>query len=375
MRPRNAVIAAVQTGPHTLELHEFGRPSVPDDGALLRVEACGLCGTDVAQFDGDHARMGLAGLPCIPGHEPVGLIEEIGPSAAVRWNVAAGDRVAIEPHLSCGVCDACLDGQRNACAVGEHRDVNYGFIGTDVGCGLWGGYSQYMLLDPRTVMHKVSKRLSPATASMFNPIGAGIRWACRAPSTKIGDTVVVLGSGQRGLACVIALRVAGAGMVIVTDLARCSSKLDLALELGADHVVVADEEDVVERVTELTGGRLADVVIDVTAGATKPVTDAIEIVKRGGTIILAGAKEGKAIPDFVSDKVVLKSIRMQGVFAVDSASFREAIRLIESNTGVFARMHSRSYPLADAAQAIQRLSGADGEPPAIHVAIEPWASV
>jgi threonine dehydrogenase-like Zn-dependent dehydrogenase len=174
---------------------------------------------------------------------------------------------------------------------------------------------------------------------------------------------------------VIALRVAGAGMVIVTDLARCSSKLDLALELGADHVVVADEEDVVERVTELTGGRLADVVIDVTAGATKPVTDAIEIVKRGGTIILAGAKEGKAIPGFVSDKVVLKSIRMQGVFAVDSASFREAIRLIESNTGVFARMHSRSYPLADAAQAIQRLSGADGEPPAIHVAIEPWASV
>jgi len=373
MSDGNRVIAAVQTGPRTLELHEFARPVVANDAALLRVEACGLCGSDIAQFEGAYARDGLAAMPCIPGHEPVGVIEEIGPSAAVRWNVAVGDRVAIEPHLSCGVCDACLDGERNACAVGEHREVNYGFIGTDVDTGLWGGYSQYMLIDPRTVMHKMAKSLSPAIASMFNPIGAGIRWAYRAPSTRIGDTVVVLGAGQRGLACVIALRAAGAGTVIVTDLARCASKLELALELGADHVVVADEEDVVERVTELTGGRLADVVVEVTAGATKPVTDAIEIVKRGGTIVLAGVKEGRAIPDFVSDKIVLGNIRIQGVFAVDSASFRQAIRLIEFDTGPFARMHSRTYPLAEAARAIERLSGADGDPPAIHVAIEPWA--
>lgn len=370
---RNAVTAAVLTGPRTLELHEFARPAVPDDGALLRVEACGLCGTDVAEYEGDYARIGLAALPCIPGHEPVGVIEEIGHSAAARWKVAVGDRVALEPHLACGVCNACLDGERNACEIGEHRDVNYGFIGADVGSGLWGGYSQYMLVDPRTVMHRMSGSLSPAIASMFNPIGAGIRWAYRAPATQIGDTVVVLGSGQRGLACVIALRAAGAGKIIVTDLARAAHKLDLALDLGAHHVVVADEEDVVERVTELTAGKLADVVVDVTAGATKPVTDAIEIVKRGGTIVLAGAKEGRAIPNFVSDKVVLKSIRIQGVFAVDSASFREAIRLIESGSGPFERMHTRTYPLADAAQAIERLAGTDGAPPAVHVAIAPWA--
>lgn len=360
------------TGPRTLEVHELARPAVPADGALLRVEACGLCGTDIAEFEGDLARIGLAGMPCIPGHEPLGVIEEIGERAATRWKLSAGDRVALEPHLACGVCDACLDGDRNACAIGEHREVNYGFIGTDVGSGLWGGYAQYMLIDPRTVMHRMSPGLSPAVASMFNPIGAGIHWAVRAPSTRMGDTVVVLGCGQRGLASVIALRAAGAGTIIVTDLARASHKLDLALELGAHHAIVVDEEDVIERIVELTGGRLADVVVDVTAGATKPVTDAIEIVRRGGTIVLAGAKDGRAIPDFVSDRIVLKSIRIQGVFAVDSASFREAIRLIESGQGPFARMHTQTYGLADADRAIERLAGADGRPAAVHVAIDPW---
>jgi threonine dehydrogenase-like Zn-dependent dehydrogenase len=369
---RNRVLAAVQTGPRTIEVHEFARPPVPDDGALLRVEACGLCGTDIAQFDGRLAAAGVAGLPCVPGHEPVGVIEEIGPVAASRWGVGPGDRVAIEPHLACGLCEACLEGDRNACTVGEIQEVNYGFIGSEVGNGLSGGYAQYMSIDPRTVVHRMSSDLSPAVASMFNPIGAGISWAYRAPATRLGDTVVVLGCGQRGLACVIALRAAGAGLVIVTDVARAAAKLDLALALGADHAVVADEEDVVQRVREITAGRLADVVVDVSAGATRPVTDALEIVRRGGTVVLAGLKEGRAIPDFVSDTIVAKSIRIQGVFAVDSASFREAIRLIESGTGPFARLHTRSYPLAEAGRAIDRLSGADGEAPAVHVAIEPW---
>ncbi len=367
-------LAAVQVGPRRLELQELPLPTVADDCALLRVEACGLCGTDVAQYEGSFAEAGLAYLPCIPGHEPLGRIAAIGPTAALRWNLREGDRVALEPHLSCGTCDACLAGERTACAVGEHRDTNYGFIGTEVESGLWGGYSQYMHVDPRTILHKLPPDLPASIAAMFNPMGAGIRWAYRAPATRLGDTVVILGSGQRGLTCAIAARAAGAGQVIVTDLARASHKLDLALELGADAAIVADEEDVVERVVELTGGKLADVVVDVSAGATKPVTDAIEIVKRGGTIILAGAKEGREIPGFVSDKLTLGGIRMQGVFAVDSASFREAIRLIAADPATFERIHSDSFPLAEAGRAVERLSGADGKPPATHVTIEPWAT-
>jgi threonine dehydrogenase-like Zn-dependent dehydrogenase len=366
-----ATRAAVLVGPETIELHEFERPAVPEDGALLRVEACGLCGTDIAQWHGFFLESGLSGERCIPGHEPVGVIDEIGPVAAARWHLAVGDRVAVEPHLSCGACAACLDGHRTACEVGEHRDANYGFISAEHGSGLWGGYAEHLQLDPRTVLHRISPQLPSALASMFNPIGAGISWGSRVPSTKLGDLVVVLGSGQRGLACVIAARAAGAGTVIVTDLARAAGRLDLALELGADHAIVADEENVVERVIQLTGGRLADIVIDVSAGATQPILDAIEIVRRGGTIVLAGVKDGLPVVGLLPDRIVLKSIRMQGAFAVDTASFREAIRLLELGTGPYARMHTKSFALADAEAAIARLEGSDGDPPALHVSIEP----
>jgi threonine dehydrogenase-like Zn-dependent dehydrogenase len=201
-----------------------------------------------------------------------------------------------------------------------------------------------------------------------------VRWAYRVPSTQLGDTVVILGAGQRGLACVIAAKAAGAGKVIVTDVARASNRLDMALAFGADAVIVDDEEDSVERVRELTGGRLADVVVDVSAIATQPIVDAIEMVRHGGTIVLAGVKGGREVPGFVSDKLVVRSIRMQGVFTVDSASYREAIRLIESDPARFARLHSSSFPLAEAERAILRLAGEDGEPPALHVTIEPGRS-
>ncbi len=366
--------AVVQVGAGKLELHDFARPAVGDDGALLRIEACGLCGTDISQLGGFFSEAGLADPPFIPGHEPLGVIDEIGERAARRWGVAVGDRVAVEPHLSCGLCAACLSGDRTACEQGEFSETNYGFMSTERGPGLWGGYAEYMYLDPRTVLHPVSPALPASIAVMFNPIGAGVRWAYEAPSTRLGDTVVILGAGQRGLACVIAAKAAGAATVIVTDVARAAAKLDLALALGADHAIVDDEEDSVERVRSLTAGALADVVVDVSSGATKPVTDAIEMVRRGGTIVLAGMKHNREIPGFVSDKLVTRSITMRGVFTVDAASYRRAIRMIESDSEPFRRMHTRSYPLERAAEAIARLAGTDGQPPAVHVTLEPSRS-
>lgn len=366
--------AAVQVGPRQIEVQEFALPEVAPDTALLRVEACGLCGSDIAQFEGKFHENGLAGMPCIPGHEPLGVIEEIGPLAASRWRLAVGDRVAVEPHLSCGTCRACLEGERIICEAGTHADSNYGFIDSNVSPGLWGGYAEYMHLDPRTVLHKISPALSIETAVMFNPIGAGVRWAASAPSLGLGDTIAIFGSGQRGLASVIAAKAAGAGMVIVTDLAHAAGKLELAGRLGADSVIVADEEDVTERILELTAGRGADVVLDITPNATAPVTDAIASVRRGGTVVLAGVKDGAEIPGFVSDELVFRNIRLQGVFTVDSAGYREAIRMIESDPEVFELFGTRAYPLDRAAEAIARLAGADGEPAAVHVAIDPWMS-
>jgi threonine dehydrogenase-like Zn-dependent dehydrogenase len=357
------ITAAVQTAPGRIELRALARPQIGPDEAILRVEACGICGTDVELYNGHLA---IVEHPFIPGHEPLGIIDEIGERAASRWGVEVGDRVAVEPLIACGVCEACLAGSRNTCP--NHMD--YGFISTNVEPGIWGAYADYMYLHPRTIVHKVTRELPAEIAVMYNPLGAGVRWATSVPATRLGDTIVILGSGQRGLCCLIAAKVAGAQPIIVTDLARAAHKLQIAREFGADHVIVSDQEDAVTRVAELTAGRRADVVVDAT-GATQAVTDAIEMVRRGGTIVLAGAKGFREIPGFISDKVVLGSINIRGVFAVDTASYRRAIRLIESAVAPFARMQSAIFPLSQAEKAIRRLGGLDGEPPAIHVAIKP----
>jgi threonine dehydrogenase-like Zn-dependent dehydrogenase len=244
--------AVVQTAPQTFEVHEFARPRVGPDEGLLRMERCGICGTDIEQYDGRLDAMGWTVGPTIPGHEPLGVIEEVGERAAARWNVKPGDRVAVEPLIPCGTCEACRAGDRTRCN-GWGRNYSYGLLGTDIEPSLLGGYSEHLYLHPNAVLHKVSPALPADVAVLFNPIGAGVRWAYQASDLRMGDTIVILGTGQRGLACVIAALAAGAGKVIVTDLARAANKLDFALELGADAALVADEEDVVARVEELTG--------------------------------------------------------------------------------------------------------------------------
>lgn len=365
-----SVRAMVLTGDRTFALEEFARPRVGPDDALLRVEACGICGSDVEQYDGHLAEMGHVRYPFIPGHEPIGILEEIGERAAQRWGVRRGDRVAVEPLIPCLACEACGDGRRTECS-GWGRVYSYGLLETSIEPSVLGAYAERLYLHPNSVVHPISRELPIHVAVMFNPAGAGVRWACQASELQLGDTVVILGAGQRGLTCLIAARAAGAGKVIVTDVARASNKLELALELGADAIVVADEEDPVQRVHELTAGRLADVVVDVSAMATQPVLDAIGMVRRGGTIVLAGVKGGREVPGFVSDELVFRSITMRGVFTVDSRAYREAIRLIERDPEQFGRLHTRSYPLAEAEQAILHLAGRTDEPPAVHVAIVP----
>ena len=367
------VRAMVLEGERRFVLEEFARPRVGVDDGLLRVEACGICGTDLEQYDGHLARAGMVRYPFIPGHEPIGIIEEIGPGAAAKWGVAVGDRVAVEPLIPCAECEACRAGRTTQCS-GWDRVYSYGMLDTAVGSGLVGAYAEHLHLHPNSVLHPVSGALPIEVAVMFNPMGAGVYWGARAGDVGAGDVCVVLGAGQRGLTCLLAARAAGARQVFVSDVARAANKLDLALELGADAVIVADEEDVVARVEELTAGRLADVVIDVSAMATQPVLDAVEMVRRGGTIVLAGLKGGRAVPNFVTDRLVFKSITMRGVFTVDSRAYAEAIRLIESEPDRFARLHTRSYPLERTEEAIQHLAGRTDEPPAVHVAIVPRTS-
>ena len=260
----SSVVAAVQTAPRSIEVRELPRPPIGPDEAIVRVEACGICGSDISQLAG---RPDIK-YPVIPGHEPVGLIEEIGEVAAARRKVKIGDRVAVNAFVPCGTCRYCLSGTHEMCS-GEMP--NYGSSPVTLAPGLWGGHATHLYIHPQTVLHPVPAHVPGDLATLFNPLGAGLKWGVDVPGTGIGSTVVVLGCGQRGIACVIANRLAGASLIATTGLGRDRHKLDLALEFGADVAIDVETDDVVARVLDLTGGLGVDAVIDTTPHANQPV--------------------------------------------------------------------------------------------------------
>jgi threonine dehydrogenase-like Zn-dependent dehydrogenase len=365
MTPRTSR-AIVQTGPRQLALRELPIPPLTADSALLRVEACGICGSDAEQYTGTIP----APYPLIPGHEPLGVIAAIGDVAATRWGVDVGDRVAVETLVPCGFCAACRAGRYQVCR-GRGGMFGHGYVSLDRPPGLWGAYADYMYLDPCSIVHRVRPDVPAGVAVLFNPLGAGFRWAVELPRTGPGDTVLVLGPGQRGLASVIAARAAGADRIIVTGLTRDAAKLALALELGADHVIDVEHEDVRARVREMTGGHGADVVIEVASYTTKPVAEALWLAATQARVVLAGVKGFVPVSDLVSDLVVVKELTVMGAFGVTSRGYEAAIRLIESGRVPLARMHTHDFPLEEAERAIRTLAGEVAGEQSIHSCLVP----
>ncbi len=361
------VQAAVQVAPGQMELREFPRPKTGADDGLLRVEANGICGSDVETFRG---HMGGPRPAFIPGHEPLGIIEEIGERAAERWGVQPGDRVALEVIVPCRACQDCLTGRYQFC---RNRKYGHGVTSIDTAPALWGGFAEYMYISPTSVLHKMDGSLPVELAAMYNGLGAGVRWACHLGGVGLGDTVVVLGAGQRGIAAVVASKAAGAGTVIITGLEADAHKLAMAKDFGADHTVVVDGDgarDIVKVVEEITGGEMADVVLELTPMAGGPVTDAMLAAKRGGTVVLAGLKGHREIP-LQTDLIINRALTVRGAFGVDSRGMTDAIALLESRRFPLEKMHTHSFGLADAGLAIQTLGGDVPGEHAIHVSVHP----
>ena len=166
---------------------------------------------------------------------------------------------------------------------------------------------------------------------------------------------------------------AGAAQVIVTGLAADARKLEIAREFGADHTLEVENEDVRQRVRELTDGVGADVVVDVSPYATDPVRESLDYVAMGGTVVLAGVKGFRPIPDFVTDKIVMKEIAIRGAIGVTSSAYRSAIRLIESRRVPLERMHTHDFPLREAETAIRTLAREVEGEDAVHLCLRPEA--
>ena len=365
-----SIPAMVLTKPKTLEAREFARPAIGADDGLLRIEACGICGSDYEQYEGAQPTTeDYTPYPVIPGHEPLGIIEEVGANARQRWGVREGDRVAMRSGFGCGRCEACARWEPRLC---PKRGGTYGYTDVNKPPHLWGGYATHMYLSPYSVMKKVDPKIPAGVAVMFNPLAAGLSWAVSVPRTQPGERVVVLGAGQRGLCAVIAAREAGARTVVITGLGRDAAKLALARELGADAAIDVERADVVEAVREATGGG-AEVVVDTTPYAPQSLNHAVAIAVRRGRVVVAGLKGMKPAQDVPVDDIIYKELTVRGVLSMPVDETFRAIDIIDSGRYPFAKMHSLSLPLEQAEDAIHALAGHIKGVNPIHLAIEPGA--
>jgi len=236
---------------------------------------------------------------------------------------------------------------------------------------LWGAYSEYLYLPLRAMVHKVREDLLPEVGVLICAVlGNGIRWLRMMGGVSLGDTVVIQGPGQQGLAGVIVAKEAGAGKVVITGMTKDSKRFELAKAFGADEIIDVEKVNPVKAIKEITGGRMADLVMDVT-GSPKGAVTAIDLVKKKGTVILPGLYGmDKEIP-LVLDKVVFKEVRVQGVYSHDFRSVIPAIRLAESGKYPLEKMVTHRFPLEEAEKAVRIAGGeVEGEDP-IKVVIVP----
>jgi alcohol dehydrogenase len=359
----------VLTSPRCIEPQRFPLPELGADDGLLRVEACGLCGTDHELYTGHLRTRGAV----VPGHETVGVVEALGEGAARRWGVAAGDRVAVECFQSCRECAACRAGLYRRCVRNGMRTL-YGMTPIDVAPSLLGGYADYQYLAPDSMLLPVPKGLSPVDATLFNPIGAGLRWGADLPATGPGDVVAVLGPGIRGLAAVAAAREAGAERIMVTGCGdRDHPRLEAARDFGADLAVDVATEDPVAAARALSDGAGASVVVDVTANAPAALGQAVDIAARGARIVIAGVRNSTATPGFNPDAITFKELTIIGALGVDAPVYRRALTLLASDRYPFRDVSRRVEPITRAGELLATMAGETGEAPPVHAVLVPTA--
>ncbi len=361
-------LAAVKIGPKTTELREVTVPDIPADGALLKVEVAGVCGSDVGSYPREERG------PLIMGHENVGVIARVGDVAAERWGVREGDRVAVEEYLPCWHCEYCHAGEYRLCKTADHffdpNNLRFGSTPLERNPGLWGGFSQYLYLPPQTVLHRVPVGPPLEQLAMALPMGNGVQWACIEGEAGPGKSLLIMGPGQQGLCCLIAARAVGADKVFVSGLTRDAYRLDIARQLGADATIDVEKEDLRERIAELTDGRGLDSVVDTTsARGTQVILDAIDILKhKGGVMVVQGTP---SVPDFPLGRFTRKYITMKSARGHSYNAVEIGLKYIASGRFPLHLLTTDQFGLEGVDLAI-RSTGGEVSARSIHVTVNPW---
>jgi L-iditol 2-dehydrogenase len=290
-----------------VEMRDVDEPAVGPDEVLIEVKAAGICGSDVKHYEG----VTNIPTPVILGHEFSGEIVEVGPEVK---HLFEGERVVSETSYStCGVCANCLGGDYHLCA---HRE--------GLGSRHDGVFAELVAV-PGRIVHKIPGGMSYEDAALVQPCADICNAVIRKADITPGDHVAVLGPGPMGLLTTQVAKASGAGAV--TQTGRRGVRLSIASEVGADNVIAFDEEDVVQRALDYTGGVGADVVFEA-SGSPDALAQALDIAKRKGQVILIASPRDPVKIDF--RKILGKPLTLKGSIMSKWIDYETAMRLMSS---------------------------------------------
>lgn len=314
---------------------DFPEPDVGPEDLLVRVRACGVCGSDVHGYDGSSGRRIP---PLVMGHEAAGVVEQIGANVA---GFAPGDRVTFDSTVYCGQCFFCRQGRVNLC---DNRMV------LGVSCGDYrrhGAFAEYVAV-PYRIAYQLPDGLSFEQAALVEAVSVAVHAVNRTP-IALGSSVVVVGAGMIGLLVIQAARAAGAGTIIAIDLAE--ERLQLAAQLGADHTINSGLEDAIAAVTALTEGRGAAHAFEV-VGATATIHMAIAATRKGGHVTLVGNLAPQV--ELPLQAVVTRELSLRGSCA-SSGEYPACLELMARGAIEVTPLITAAVPLSEGAAWFDRL--------------------
>jgi threonine dehydrogenase-like Zn-dependent dehydrogenase len=329
--------AVVVYGPEDYRYEEVPTPRPGPGEALVKVEAVGICASDLksyhgaAKFWGDENRPAWTETQVIPGHEIVGRVVELDDVARRRWNIDVGDRIVPEQIVPDWTCRYCQRGDYHMCQTHNM----FGFKRATP-----GGMGEYMVCPAEALVHKVSKSIPPQWAAFAEPLSCSLHGIQRA-DLRFEDVVVVAGAGPIGLGMIAGAKAKSPAMVISLD--AIDSKLDLARLCGADMTINITRDNPVEIIRELTGGYGADTYVEA-SGHASAVLQGLNILRKRGTFVEYSVFVEPVSVDWsiISDD---KELNVLGAH-LGPHKWPAAIRMIESGTLPMDRICSTQFPLS-----------------------------
>jgi len=293
---------------HDVRLEEMSVPQIGPGEVLMRVEASGICGTDLLEW------YRLYKAPLVLGHEVAGVIAAVGEGVETYKE---DDRICAAHHVPCNTCRYCLSGHRTVCDTLRRTNFDP------------GGFAEYLRLPPINVeqgIFSLPDKVSFEEATLVEPLACVLRGQ-RLAHLQPGQTVLVVGSGVAGLLHIQLARTSGAGYIIATDIV--DYRLEAARKFGAD-VAVHAKEYTPTCVRQVAGSRLADLVI-ICSGATSAINQALQSVERGGTVLFfAPTEPGVSVPISVNDLFWRNEITLTSSYAGSPADYAAALELIQA---------------------------------------------